>query len=205
MLFRSQIAGIQPFLAEHWRARTAASGNPLYERPVVLVVYREDQRFLLDQVIPRRGGARADYDLVIASQPYRARASVEFKAKRVLAPLARSLGPAGRMLAIHSHGNDPGLEIVQRIWPGENPFVHDRYELLRAAKAESGAAGRDLNFNAYADNRSVFRYDMHTLPSEVGHTIGTSTLFAAWNAAVDRKSTRLNSSHMSESRMPSSA
>jgi hypothetical protein len=182
--FEQQIAGIQPFLAEHWRARTAASGNPLYERPVVLVVYREDQRFLLDQVIPRRGGARADYDLVIASQPYRARASVEFKAKRVLAPLARSLGPAGRMLAIHSHGNDPGLEIVQRIWPGENPFVHDRYELLRAAKAESGAAGRDLNFNAYADNRSVFRYDMHTLPSEVGHTIGTSTLFAAWNAAV---------------------
>ena len=31
----------------------------------------------------------------------------------------------------------------------------------------------------------LFRsYDMHTLPSEVGHTIGTSTLFAAWNAAV---------------------
>ncbi len=25
---------------------------------------------------------------------------------------------------------------------------------------------------------------MHTLPSEIGHSIGTSTLFAAWNAAV---------------------
>jgi hypothetical protein len=41
-----------------------------------------------------------------------------------------------------------------------------------------------LNFNAYADARSLFRYDMHTLPSEVGESIGTSTLFAAWNAAI---------------------
>jgi hypothetical protein len=30
----------------------------------------------------------------------------------------------------------------------------------------------------------VFRYDMHTLPTEVSSSIGTSTLFAAWNAAV---------------------
>ena len=32
--------------------------------------------------------------------------------------------------------------------------------------------------------RAVFRYDMHTLPTEVSSSIGTSTLFAAWNAAV---------------------
>ena len=61
----------------------------------MLVIYREDHKFLLDQVRPRRGATRADYDLVIASQPYRARASVEFKARRVIAPLARSLAPAG--------------------------------------------------------------------------------------------------------------
>jgi hypothetical protein len=41
-----------------------------------------------------------------------------------------------------------------------------------------------LNFGAYADGRSLFRYDMHTLPNEISETIGTSTLFAAWNAAV---------------------
>ena len=51
-------------------------------------------------------------------------------------------------------------------------------------KHELGPAGRDLNFNAYADNRSLFRYVMHTLPSEISESIGTSTLFAAWNAAI---------------------
>ena len=51
-------------------------------------------------------------------------------------------------------------------------------------KHELGAAGRDLNFNAYADQRSLFRYEMHTLPSEISSSIGTSTLLAAWNAAI---------------------
>jgi hypothetical protein len=183
--FETQITELGPFLAEHWRARLSpTSGNPLYEKPVVLVIYREDHKFLLDQVRPRRGVTEAGYDLIIASQPYRARASLEFKAHRVVAPLARALAPGGRLIAIHAHGDDPGLEIIRRIWPGEDPFTTDRHALLRATKAELGGAGRGLNFGAYADARSLFRYDMHTLPSEISETIGTSTLFAAWNAAV---------------------
>ena len=183
--FEQQITEQQAFLAEHWRAKVnAASGNPVYEKPVVLVFYRDDHKFLLDQVIPKRGATRADYDMVIASQPYRARASAEFKAKKVIAPLARSLAPGGRMIAIHSHGGDPGLEIIQQVWPGESPFQTDRHALLKATRTELGNDGRDLNFNAYADNRSLFRYDMHTLPDEIGNAIGTSTLMAAWNAAV---------------------
>jgi len=183
--FEQQITDLQPFLNEHWRASMSkTSGNPAYTKPVVLVLYREDHKFLLDQVLPRRGVARADHDLVIASQPYRARASAEFKASKVLAPLARSLAPGGRMIVIHSHGGDPGLEVVQRVWPGESPFQTDRHELLKATRTELGADGRDLNFNAYADNRSIFRYEMHTLPEEIGEAIGTSTLLAAWNAAV---------------------
>ena len=183
--FEEQITGLAPFLAENWRAHVSpTSGNPVYERPAVLVIYREDHRFLLDRIIPHRGGAEADYDLVIASQPYRARAPLDFKASKVIAPLARSLGQGGRLLAIHSHGNDPGHEIVQCMWPGENPFRHDRHQLLKAVKETLGSAARHFNFNAYADARSLFRFHMHALPSEVSATIGTSTLFAAWNAAV---------------------
>ena len=139
---------------------------------------------MLDPIIPRAGGTSANYDLVIASQPYRARASLEFKASRVVAPLARAFGPGGRLIGIQSHGHDPGMEIIQKVWPGDHPFIHDRHQILKAAKHELGPAGRDLNFNAYADNRSLFRYVMHTLPSEISELIGTSTLFAAWNAAI---------------------
>jgi hypothetical protein len=186
--FDQQIAALQPFLAEHWRASISRkTGNPVYEKPVVLVIYRQDCRFVLDHVLPRPGQVRADYDLVIASQPYRASAPLQFKARRVIAPLARSLAPGGRLIGIHSHGNDPGLEIIQKVWPGESPFQTDRHDLLKAVKAELGARGRSLNFNAYSDARSLFRYDMHTLPNEIGASgtsIGTSTLLAAWNAAT---------------------
>jgi hypothetical protein len=180
-----QITELQPFLSEHWRARVSpTSGNPVYEKPVVLVLYRDDHRFLLDAVRPRRGVARADYDLVIASQPYRARAPVAFKAKRVIAPLARALGPGGRLVGMHSHGDDPGLEIIQKVWPGENPFLTDRHQLLRAVKEELGKDARNIGFHAGSDARALFRYDMHTLPHEISASIGTSTLLAAWNAAI---------------------
>jgi hypothetical protein len=78
------------------------------------------------------------------------------------------------------------MEIIRKVWPDDDPFTTDRHQILKAVKQELGSAGRDLNFNAYADNRSLFRYDMHTLPSEITQesSIGTSTLFAAWTAAI---------------------
>ena len=184
--FDEQIADLQPTLNDGWQVRPSAkTGNLLYVRPSVLVLYRDDHKFMLDPIIPHPGRAVADYDLVIASQPYRARMPADFKVDKVIAPLARSLAPGGRLLGIHSHGRDPGLEIIQRVWPGENPFTTSRHEILNTLKQNIGRARRDYNFNAYADKRAIFRYDMHTLPSEIGSgAIGTSTLLAAWNAAT---------------------
>jgi hypothetical protein len=183
--FAEQIGELEGFLAENWRAGISAkTGNPVYQRPIVLTLRREDHAFLLDPIMPRPGRVIADYDLVIASQPYRARIGVEFKASKVVTPLVRALRPGGRLIGIHSHGQDPGLEIIDQVWPGEDPFKTDRYALLRQVKHELGAAARHYNFNASSDARSIFRYHMHTLPDEVSGPIGTSTLFAAWNAAI---------------------
>jgi len=183
--FETQIAGLEPFLTEAWAAGVSPkTGNPTYKHPSVLVIHRDDQTFALDAVIPRQGQVRADYDLVIASQPYRARASLDFKVKKVIAPLARALGPGGRLIAIQSHGGDPAQEIVQAVWPGDNPFLHDRHMILKGLEQELGGAGLGLRFEDQPDSQALFKYAMHTLPSEVEGSIGTSTAFAAWNAAV---------------------
>ena len=183
--FEEQISGLQSFLSENWRANVSpATGLLVYDRPAVLVLYREDHRFLLDQVIARRGGARAEFDLVLASQPYRALAPLEFKAERVLAPLARALRPGGRLLGIQSHGDDPGMEIIHAIWPEENPFTQDRHTVLRALEQALGEDARQFAFEPGTDEHSLLRYDMHALPGEMLESIGTSTLFAAWNAAI---------------------
>ncbi|MEC7490551.1 MAG: hypothetical protein VYA17_13300 [Pseudomonadota bacterium] len=183
--FEEQIANLESSIADGWQVRTSRkTGNPLYVRPSVITLYRRDNGILLNNIIPRPGDVLKDYDLIIASQPFRLRASLDLKVKRVLSPLARALAPGGRMLTIHSHGHDPGADIIQRVWPGENPFQHNRQILVQALKRELHDEGRKLNYTAAADKRALFRYVMHTLPTEIGSSIGTSTLMAAWNAAV---------------------
>jgi hypothetical protein len=183
--YAEQIEELAPTLAAGWQTRPSArTGNPVYVRPSVLVVYREDHKFLLDRVIPKPGRTFESYDLILASQPWRARMSAKFKAEKVLAPLARSLAPNGRLLVIQSYGRDPALEIIQKLWPDENPFQVDRRQLIAALKAELGREANDFNLAVPPDEKSVFRYEMHTLPTEIGDRIGTSTLFAAWNAAI---------------------
>ena len=183
--YEEQIEALGATLTHGWQTKPSAkSGNPVYERPSVLVIYRDDHKFVLENVIPKPGQTLGNYDLVVASQPWRARTSAKFKAQKVLAPLTRALAPGGRLLTIQSYGNDPGLEIVRELWPGETPFTVNRHELLKALKTELGRDARDFTLTALADDKSLFRYEMHTLPSEIGDRIGTSTLFAAWNAAI---------------------
>ena len=183
--YAEQIEDLAPSLASGWQTKPSPkTGNPQVVRPSVLVIYREDHKFLLDGVIPKPGRIFEHYDLILASQPWRARMGADFKVHKVLAPLARSLAPGGRLLAIQSYGRDPGLEIIQQLWPQERPFQVDRHELLATLRRELGREARDFSLAAPPDDKAVFRYEMHTLPSEIGDRIGTSTLFAAWNAAI---------------------
>ncbi len=51
--FGEQIKEMDGFLAKHWQAHhSPLTGNPVYERPVVLVFYREDYKFLLHNINP---------------------------------------------------------------------------------------------------------------------------------------------------------
>ena len=183
--FGQQLRSLDEFLVDAWQATASpTTGNPLYVRPTVMTIYRKDHKFLLDSVIPHRGQAGADYDMVLASQPWRARMDAEFKVKYVLSPLVRALRAGGRLLAAQSCGNDVGLELIREVWPDEDPFTVDRHELLKTLKKHLGHEASSYNFNALTDEKSIFQYQMHTLPDEIAESIGTSTLFAAWNAAT---------------------
>jgi hypothetical protein len=183
--YAEQLAALDSFLVDGWQVRSSEkTGNPIYVRPSVLVIFRRDHSFLLDSVIPKPGQVGGGYDLAIASQPWRARMSAEFKVQKVLAPIARSLGVAGRLLVVQSCGDDPALELVRKVWPDEDPFKVNRHELIRVLRDELGRDARSFNFVSGSDSKAIFRYEMHTLPSEVQQSIGTSTLFAAWNASI---------------------
>lgn len=183
--FSKEIANLDEVLQRGWQTKSSKkTGNPLYVTPSVMVLYREDHAFALHDVIPRKGRYEANYDLVIAAQPYRSRTPAEFKVEKILGPLARSLGNNGRMIVIQSTGLDPGMEIIRHVWPNEAPFKTPRHLLIKKMREYFGSEIDQFNFDGFGDDKSLFTYHLHALPDEIGSSIGTSTLLAAWNAAV---------------------
>jgi len=181
----AQLRALDSELVDGWQVRASEkTGNPLYVKPSVLVLYREDQAFALDAIRPRKGESRADYDLVLVSQPWRARVDAEFKVRKVLEPMTHALAAGGRAIVAQSSGNDPGLDLIRQIWPNEDPFRVNRHELLDVLRQQLGAEAANFQFHAVSDAEAIISYRMHTLPDEIQSNIGTSTLFAAWNAAV---------------------
>lgn len=181
--FDAQIKAQDDFITDGWMTRPSPkTGNPLYVKPSVLVLYRADQRFALDAIIPRRGQRDFSYDMVIVSQPYRARSSAALKVANVLAPLARSLAPGGRMITIQSTGRDPGMEIIRKVWPDEDPFQTPRNILVETLRDQLGDDAGAFVYDDISD--AEFRYHLQLADDEVGDNIGTSTLLAAWNAAI---------------------
>ena len=183
--FGEQLRMLDQFLVEGWQTVPGKkTGNPTYVRPSVLVLYRADHRFLLDSIIPKKGEIGGEYDLLLASQPWRNQMDLDFKIEKILSPLTLSLRKGGRLFAVQSYGNDPATDLINQIWDGEKTTGQNRHELINGLKKSLGQNARMFNFNTGSDARSVFSYHMHTLPEEISTNIGTSTLFAAWNAAI---------------------
>ena len=186
--FFLQIHELDDQLTQNWQtAASATTGNPVYVTPSVMVVYRADQAFALNDLIPRpTGGPQPfEYDLVLAAQPYRSRTSAQTKVKNVLAPLAKALAPGGRLIVVQSTGHDPGMEIIRRIWPAEDPFATPRNKLIQELDSQLNQnGGPRFGFEGTNDASSLFTYHLHAMPNEVSNRISTSTTLAAWNAAV---------------------
>jgi hypothetical protein len=164
-----QIEALGPMLSEQWRPGPIPIPATVGRTAASVGLYREDHGFILDSVIPTVTATRGL--IILASQPWRARTSAAFKARRVLAPLVRNLRPGGRLLTVQSYGQDPGLEIVQQLWPNENPFQVGRHQLVAALKEELGPELEQFTIDDPPDDQAVFQYQMHTLPSEIGDRI----------------------------------
>ena len=184
--FERQIRALQDDIADLWQVvASPKTGNPRYVTPTVLTVSRADRAFVLDSVMPKPGPGM-EYDLILAVQPYRARLSAERKVDYVLGPMAEALAECGVMIGVQATGQDPGMDIVREVWPGERPFQTPGPTLVRLLMERLAKTQPERRYleRTGAGETGLFRYHMHTMPSELGESIGTSTLMAAWNAAV---------------------
>jgi len=178
--FNQQLSQLDEMLNNNWQVeRHPRSGNPTYKLPSVLIIYRQDYEFKLEKIIPQKNEPNNNFDLIIASQPYRSRISVQKKMDYVVEPMIKALAPGGKLLLFHSFGNDSGLEIIKNIWPEENPFPSLASDIVENVKK---IFENDFIKNFKFHSPETFRYNLRALPNEIENGISTSLIFSSWNA-----------------------
>ena len=121
--FEQQITDLVPFLAENWKA--GVSPRPAIRstsaRSCSCSTARTTSSCSIRSSRAGRHGRQLRSRHRVAALSGARLARLQGQA-RDRAARARAR-PGGRLIAIHSHGNDPGMEIIQKVWPGDNPFT----------------------------------------------------------------------------------
>ena len=141
-----QIEALGPVLTQGWQTRpNAKTGNPTVVQPTALVIYREDHEFMLERRHSHGGHAphrvRLHSRLATVARPDVG----EVQGGEGAGAAGAQPRPGGRLLTLQSYGQDPGLEIVQRLWPDENPFMVGRRDLLQALETALGSDAQRLH------------------------------------------------------------
>ncbi len=180
--FAQQLRKQNDFLEKKWNIEiNKITGNHTYKEPSVMVIYREDQEFNVNELIPTKNNSENKFDLIIASQPYRSRISAEKKVKYVIEPMIKALKQKGKLLTIHASGKDPANEIIKKIWPRENPFPSLGNHIISYLKKN---LDKDIiNKLSFGEKRNI-KCKLRALPTEISNGIATSLVFSAWNASI---------------------
>lgn len=182
--FQQQTAELFPKLASEWTVQRGEDDFPVYGRPSVVVVYREDHRQAIDHLIPRQGDVELEFDYAFLTHPFLHSHTMKFRVDYILKPVIGHLAPGGQLKVVQSFGQDPAHEIIQRVWHETKIRNVSRHDIISALKKSLGPGLKGYSFQGLTDARSLFRFDMHTLPV-ISETDSLSlSLQSAWNNAV---------------------
>jgi hypothetical protein len=109
---------------------------------------------------------------------------MRFRIEYILDPVIRHLAPGGRVKVVQSLGQDPAHEIVQRVWPDQSLKSVSRHDIISELRKYLRFDQKDLAFSGVTGARSLFRFDMHTLPIIKGDDSALLSLQGAWNNAI---------------------
>ena len=95
--------------------------------------------------------------------------------------MIESLNNNGKLIIIHSYGDDPGHEIIKKIWPTDNPFPSNSRDIVDYLKKNlDKKILKKINFKS----ANKIKYHLRALPNEIENGISTSFLFSSWNAVT---------------------
>ena len=129
--FNSQITGnlLRNFIKKNWGIEIDKKDRTSYSSPCIIRVYREDNEKHLNKFL-KNNYKNNNYDLILASQAYRAASSVNIKVKNVIAPLMRLLNKSGKLLITHSVGGESVQKILKLAFKGKEAFPNKAKDII---------------------------------------------------------------------------
>ena len=182
--YQQQVAKLFADVAQEWTVFRGEDDFPVYSQPSVVTLCRADMREALGDLVPRQNGADLQFDYCFLNHPYLHSHTMKFRIDYVLAPVIRHLAPGGQLKVVQSLGEDPAHEIVRRVWPDEPLRCVSRHDIISALRKSLRGELKDLTFSGLTDARSLFRFDMHTLPTMQGNLERNLSPQGAWSNAI---------------------
>ena len=127
--FHNQMNKLNNFIKKYWGIEIDNKSRTSYSHPCIIRIYREDHKRYLEP-FHSNDYENSNYDLIIASQAYRAASAAKTKVKNVIAPLMRLLNRSGRLLVTHSCGGDSVEKIIKVAWKDRDPFPNNAKDII---------------------------------------------------------------------------
>ena len=129
--FNSQISGAKlgNFIKKNWGIEIDNKGRTSYSSPCIIRIYREDNERHLKQFIGN-DYKNNKYDLIVASQAYRAASSVKVKVNNVIGPLMRLLNKSGKLIVTHSCGGESVQKILKLAFKDKEAFPNTAKDII---------------------------------------------------------------------------
>ncbi len=171
--FNSQITGnnLGNFIKKNWGIEIDKNGRTSYSNPCLIRIYREDHERHLKQFL-KNDYKNNNYDLIIASQAYRAASSVRTKVSNVIGPLMRLLNKSGKLLITHSLGGDNVQKILKLAFKDKEAFPNSGKDIIEYLK--SNPIGENSIFKYLVPKSYLFNFKKapdQTVSELFGHNV----------------------------------
>lgn len=171
--FNSQITSnlLSNFIKKNWGIKIDNKNKTSYSNPCIIRVYREDNKKHLEKFL-ENNYKNNNYDLIVASQAYRAAASVEVKVKNVIAPLMRLLNKSGKLLVTHTCGGDFIQKVLKLAFKEKEAFPNTAKDIIEYVKSNPVGENNIYSFSKPSSYYFKFkRVPDQTVTELFGHNI----------------------------------